>query len=73
MTDTANGENVAIDQDELRKRVEGLEAAQATQAATLAGAQATQAAMNAGTMATLTAGGLSLIAGVFIGLAFSRR
>ena len=71
-----NGERektmATVEQDEVLKRVEGLEAAQATQAATLAGAQATQAAMNAGTMATMAAGSASLIAGLFLGIAIAK-
>ena len=63
---------VAIDADELRKRVEGLETAQATQAATLAGAQATQAAAQAGTWSTMIAGGAALIAGLFLGIAVAK-
>lgn len=58
-----------------------LAGAEATQAAALAGSTATQAAAQAGTvstgaamaagnMATMVAGGIALIAGIFLGLAF---
>jgi hypothetical protein len=50
-----NQETDMPDQDELLKRVEGLEAALATQTATLAGAQATQAATTAGMTSTAAA------------------
>ena len=72
-----------MDNQELLDRIHALETAQATQAASLAGAEATQtaaqagnmattAAMQAGNMATLVAGGVSLIAGIFLGLAMRR-
>jgi hypothetical protein len=71
--------NVPVENDELLKRVEGLEAAQATQTAAMAGAEATQAAVNAGmastaaamqagNMATMVVGSVSLIVGIFLGL-----
>lgn len=70
--------------DDVSKRVENLEKAQAvqaatqagaeaTQAATLAGAQSTQAAAHAGTWATMAAGSVALVVGMFLGLAFGRR
>ncbi|WIX76032.1 hypothetical protein QRX50_31735 [Amycolatopsis carbonis] len=69
-----------MDQHEIEDRVHSVEAAQATQAATLAGAQATQAATQAGTTATnaamhagllttMAAGSVSLIVGIFLGMA----
>jgi hypothetical protein len=72
-----------MENDQLLDRVHSLEVAQATQAASLAGAEATQgalqagnmattAAMQAGTMATLAAGGISLLVGIFLGLAIRR-
>lgn len=60
------------DNDELLKRVEGVETAQATQAATLAGAQATQAALHAGVMATMVAGSAALIVGVVLGFSLAK-
>ncbi len=65
-------QQVAVDQDELRKRIEALETAGAGQAATLAGAQATQAAAQAGTWATMAAGSAGLIVGIFLGMAIAR-
>ncbi|MEY2471452.1 MAG: hypothetical protein QOK28_781 [Actinomycetota bacterium] len=72
-----------MENDQLLDRVHSLEVAQATQAVSLAGAEATQgalqagnmattAAMQAGTMATLAAGGISLLVGIFLGLAIRR-
>ena len=69
--------------DDIEGRVRGLETAQATQAATQAGAEATQAAVHAGnmattaamttgTMTTMAAGSVSLIVGVFLGLAIAK-
>lgn len=69
--------------DDIEERVRGLETAQATQAATQAGAEATHAAVQAGNMATTTAmttgtmttmaaGSISLIVGIFLGLAMSK-
>jgi hypothetical protein len=70
--------------DDLTKRIDALEkaqavqaateaGAQATQAATLAGAQATQAAAHAGTWSTMAAGSIALIVGMFLGLTISRN
>ncbi len=66
-----------VDNDELLKRVEGLETGLATQTATLAGAQATQAAVQsgmtatgaatqAGNIATMAAGVIGVILGVLL-------
>ena len=68
-----------MDENEIQERLHAVEVAQATGAATLAGATATNAAAQAGTVATTTAmaagnaaamaaGGIALIAGIFIGL-----
>jgi hypothetical protein len=73
---------VATDRDEMQKsqsdnvqklqeEVKGLEVAQATQAATLAGAQATQAAAHAGTWSTMLAGAAGLVMGIFLGIAIA--
>lgn len=72
-----------MDNEQLLDRIHTLEVAQATQAATMAGAEATQGAMQAGNMATTTAmttgtmmtmaaGSISLIVGIFLGLAIRR-
>lgn len=53
---------------ELQDQVKGLEIAQATQAATLAGAQAAQAAAHAGTWSTMLAGAGGLVVGIFLGI-----
>ena len=47
--------------------------AQATQAATQAGAATTNAAALAGTWSAMIAGAAGLVAGIFIGLAISRK
>lgn len=71
------------EEQSMNERVRALETAQATQAASLAGAEATQAAttagmsstmaaMNAGTMATVAAGGISLVVGIFLGMAIAK-
>lgn len=67
-----------------RNEIEQLKIAQATQAATMAGAQATQAAAQAGlasttaatqagTWSTMVAGGVCLIAGLFLGMTIVRK
>ena len=56
---------------ELQEQVKGLEIAQATGAATLAGAQATQAAAHAGTWSTMLAGAGGLVVGIFLGMAIA--
>lgn len=72
-----------MDNEQTVERIHALEVAQATQAATMAGAEATQTAMNAGNMATTTAmttgtlmavaaGGVSLVVGIFLGLALRK-
>jgi hypothetical protein len=55
--------------EKLQDKLQGLEVAQATQAATLAGAQATQAAAHAGTWSTMLAGAGGLVVGMFLGMA----
>jgi hypothetical protein len=57
--------------EKIQEKVQGLEVAQATQAATLAGAQATQAAAHAGTWSTMLAGAGGLVIGMFLGVALS--
>ena len=68
-----------MESEDLRKDVEQLKIAQATQVATTAGAQATLAATQAGATSTLAAtqaglistivvGSVSLIVGIFLGL-----
>ena len=57
-----------MESEDLRKDVEQLKIAQATQMATTAGAQATLAATQAGLMSTLVVGSVSLIIGIFLGL-----
>ena len=75
-----NGTAVA---DEVTERIHSLETAQAVQtatttgmestnAATTAGLQATQAAAQAGTWAVMTAGSVSLIVGLFLGMTIAR-
>jgi hypothetical protein len=70
--------------EELEGRVRGLETAQATQAATLAGAEATQAAAQAGLASTMAAtqagnvaavviGSVSLIVGMFLGITIAKN
>ncbi len=62
---------ITMENDDL-ERVHALETAQATQAATLAGAQATQTAAHTGTWAVMAAGSVSLIVGIFLGMAIAR-
>lgn len=68
-----------MDNDQLQERIHGLEVAQATQAAAVAGAEATQAAAtaglhaaqaaaHAGTWAVMAVGSVSLIVGIFLGI-----
>ena len=77
-------ENGTTTTDEVTQRLQGLEQAQAvqaatqagaeaTQAATMAGAQATQAAAHAGTWTTMAAGSVALIVGMFLGLTIAKR
>ena len=72
-----------MDNDQLTERLHAVETAQATQAAAMAGAEATQAAahagnmattaaMTTGTMTTMAAGGVSLLVGIFLGLAIRK-
>jgi len=70
------GEQMSTSQGEMEKveeKLQGLEVAQATQAATLAGAQATQAAAHAGTWSTMIAGAGGLVVGMFLGIAVAGR
>ena len=78
-TQGQNGKGGGVLQD----RIHALETAQAVQAASTAGMQATQAAAQAGlaattaatqvaNMAVMAAGSVSLIVGIFLGLAISR-
>jgi len=60
-----------MENDDL-ERVHALETAQATQAATLVGAQATQTAAHTGTWAVMAAGSVSLIVGIFLGMAIAK-
>lgn len=75
-----NGTAVA---DEVTERIHSLETAQAVQTATTtgmestnaaatAGMQATQAAAQAGTWAVMTAGSISLIVGMFLGMTIAK-
>jgi hypothetical protein len=72
-----------MENDDLKERIHALETAQATQAATTAGMeatqtavttgmQATQAAAQAGTWAVMAAGSVSLIVGMFLGMAVAK-
>jgi hypothetical protein len=58
---------------DLRKEIEDLKVAQATQAATEAGGMATTGAMQAGTIGTVAAGAGGLIIGMFLGIAIARN
>ena len=71
-----------MDADETQERIHALETAQATQAATTAGMEATQtattgglqaaqAAAQAGTWAVMATGFVSLIVGIFLGMAIT--
>ncbi len=62
-----NGEN----ENDLKKRLDELEKAQAVEAATNAGAHATQAAAHAGTWAAVAAGAAGLVLGMFLGALFT--
>lgn len=72
-----------MENDQTLDRIHALEVTQATQAASMAGAEATQmavqagnmattAAMTTGTMFTMAAGSISLIVGIFLGVALKR-
>lgn len=76
-------EEMAVDADETQERIHALETAQATQAATTAGMEATQtattgalqaaqAAAQAGTWAVMATGFISLIVGIFLGMAIAK-
>jgi hypothetical protein len=71
---SGEGGNVSTSGDTMEKiqeKVQGLEVAQATDAAALAGAQATQAAAHAGTWSTMLAGAGGLVVGMFLGMAIA--
>lgn len=72
-----------VENDELKERIHALETAQATQAAATAGMEATQTAVTAGmqaaqaaaqvgTWAVMAAGSVSLIVGIFLGMAIAK-
>jgi hypothetical protein len=72
-----------LDTDEMTGKIHALETAEATQAATtagmestnaatVAGLQAAQAAAQAGTWAVMTAGSVSLIVGMFLGMTIAK-
>ncbi len=72
------------DQDELLKRIEGVETGLAVQAATTAGAEATQAATQAGmtataaatqagNIATMIAAAAGFFAGIALGMAIAQK
>lgn len=74
---------MAMEQNDLQQKVQQLEKAQEVAAATQVGAQATQAAAQAGQAATaaasmaglggtVAAGAVSLIVGIFLGMAIAR-
>jgi hypothetical protein len=70
---------MAMESDDLKERIHSLETAQATQAATTAGMEATQTATTAGmqaaqagTWAVMVAGSVSLIVGMFLGMAIAK-
>ena len=71
-----------MENDDLKERIHALETAQATQvattsgmeatnAATTAGLQTAQATAQAGTWAVMAAGSVSLIVGIFLGMAIA--
>ena len=69
-----NGMSSSTDEiAQLKDDVQGLEVAQATQTATLAGAQATQAAAHAGTWSTMLSGAVGLIVGMFLAVVIVRN
>ncbi len=72
-----------MEDDDMKERIHALETAQATQAATTAGMEATQTAATAGmqaaqaaaqvgTWAVMAAGSVSLIVGMFLGMAIAK-
>ena len=72
-----------MENDDLKERIHALETAQATQAATTAGMeatqtavtagmQATQAAAQVGTWAVMAAGSVSMVVGIFLGIAIAK-
>jgi hypothetical protein len=74
---------MAMEDDDMKERIHALETAQATQAATTAGMEATQTAATAGmqaaqaaaqvgTWAVMAAGSVSLIVGMFLGMAIAK-
>jgi hypothetical protein len=64
---------MSTQQEDLRKEIEDLKAAQAAQGATQAGSVATMGAMQAGTVASVGAGAVGLVVGMFLGRAFSKN
>ncbi|MBA3489389.1 MAG: hypothetical protein H0T78_07570 [Longispora sp.] len=59
--------------NDLESRINALETTLATQAATQAGMASTNAAAHAGVMATMASGSVALLAGMFLGLMFSKK
>jgi hypothetical protein len=55
------------------ERIHTLETAQATQTATVAGMQTAQAVAHSGTWAVMGAGGVSLVVGIFLGMAIAKH
>ena len=62
-----NGES----ENDVKKRLDELEKAQAVEAASNAGAHATQAAAHAGTWAAVAAGAVGLVVGMLLGALFT--
>ncbi len=56
-----------------RERIHTLETAQATQTAAVAGMQTAQAVAHSGTWAVMGAGGVSLVVGIFLGMAIAKH
>lgn len=72
-----------MENDDLKERIHALETAQATQAATTVGMEATQTAVTAGmqaaqaaaqvgTWAVMAAGSVSMVVGIFLGIAIAK-
>ena len=66
---TTQSEETRSDANNVQQEIQELRKAIEVQAATEAGANATQAATHAGTWSTMLAGGLGLVAGMFLALA----
>ena len=60
---------MSVDPSDLQSEVQELKTAMAVQEATMAGNAATDTATHAGTWSTMLAGGVSLVVGMFLGLA----